>query len=799
MMPKNMSTIKKILKKTGKGIVLLSLLLLLAQILIPFLSNHYLLPQICKNLPFTEQYLAIDSISPNRLSGQLVIKDTNNSVSLPRLTFHYNPLALFRGEIEQITINGLALHLQQDNGKLVLPRFASKNRQDQKTSKKDADQTVTIKKILLQNCIVFIEDKHKNTHKTVLINGAFSSLSIPFFKTQENFLGKISLTGDIVAEIDFSAIAKKGQQVIALQCRLPKLENVQSFLPRSFQLSGHGTVNATIHLDISSTLQRYTIALALPTAMLQYKTAKIVSREKIPLAIQLNGDTTKASFTVKNLYLAQQQINTDISGEINIPSTSIQGKALIHTPYSATPFSADFSANQKKQHSSITVKVKGKDISIKNVLLPNINLKTTAQIQTEETAGEINFTAANIVIGQDKLSSIHLSLPFQFPPKKTRKGKLSIAAIQHNSINLGTITGQLQQTPNGLTTNLLFATPLLEGPGLHCKGEAASNPFLLTTTCYLPSTNFASSNMPDLPNLDQPLLFSGKIGGKSKISVNQTGMAGSLQLAVKNGFLQQGNSILSGIEGAIILPDIAHIRSSPDQRLTIKRLSSGKISAEKAEIHWQLENTNTLFIEKAQLNWCGGKIETAGLRLSPDNTMLATTLYCDRLRLSSILEQFDIAQTTGQASLNGRLPLTLTAQGIDIENGFLFSTPGEKGIFHFTNTRKIKDSIPAANTSPYLEYSLQSLENFAYNWITLTFNSEGEDLLLTMKLDGKPAKPLPYKYKEGRIVPFFMEKNNQEGLQHPVRFDVNFHLPMQQMFKYGAGIQSAINNFKEKF
>jgi hypothetical protein len=55
-----------------------------------------------------------------------------------------------------------------------------------------------------------------------------------------------------------------------------------------------------------------------------------------------------------------------------------------------------------------------------------------------------------------------------------------------------------------------------------------------------------------------------------------------------------------------------------------------------------------------------------------------------------------------------------------------------------------------------------------------------------MQLDGKPAEPLPFGYQDGQIV------TSQEGpgLQHPIRLDVNFRLPMQDLFQYGKNIQS---------
>jgi hypothetical protein len=165
---------------------------------------------------------------------------------------------------------------------------------------------------------------------------------------------------------------------------------------------------------------------------------------------------------------------------------------------------------------------------------------------------------------------------------------------------------------------------------------------------------------------------------------------------------------------------------------------------------------------------------------------LETTLYCDRLGFTELLAQFGIDKTEGQGSLNGRLPMVVSKQGVIFDDGFLFSTPGNSGIVRFNDTKQLRQGIPDVSRSAYLDYSMKALENFEYNWTKLSFNSQKDDLLISMQLDGKPAEPLPFGYQGGQIV------TSQEGpgLQHPIRLDVNFRLPMQDLFQYGKNIQS---------
>jgi len=54
-----------------------------------------------------------------------------------------------------------------------------------------------------------------------------------------------------------------------------------------------------------------------------------------------------------------------------------------------------------------------------------------------------------------------------------------------------------------------------------------------------------------------------------------------------------------------------------------------------------------------------------------------------------------------------------------------------------------------------------------------------------MQIDGKPTTPLPFGYRSGQLV----RTSDGTGIQHPIRLDVNFHLPFAQMFKYGQSFQ----------
>ncbi len=781
-----------------EGILFLVFLLLFLTALTPYLCNRYFLPELLKGLPFAEQSVRIDTISPWKLTGQLSVKSTDNSISLPRLEVHYSLPDLLKGKFQQVIISGLSIRLQLRNGVLTLPQLTSQ-KQETIQEPKTSTQRIFIEKILLQGCSLYLEDNKRRS--TVLANGEVYSLTVPLQGDAiEDISGKLNLTGDIPATLDFSTKLSSANKAINLQLTLPQLANIQPFLPPSLQLSGYGKIKGKIHLSKSYTLQDYSITCELPGTTLQTGEIIVGSRQKKPFSLKVEGNTTEASFSAKDIHLlAPEQLAIDIRGEINFADYNTDGMASLYTPYSTTPLACTFSSKQKKNHRQIALAVKGEKLHIGDISLSQVRAATTAHIQEGKIKGKMSLAVNTLLLPPFKFSKLKVNLPFHAPPQKTADGKFSIAAIRYNSMVIGKVSGTLNQTTTGIKGKIDFHSPMIKDSQPRCKGKLTTTPLLLTTECHIPWGTLSSSNLPVFPSLNSELFFSGKIQAENKLNIDNKGMEGSIKLAIKDGFLQQGSSSITDLNTAITFPDINQIRSSPNQQLFIKNLSSGNIRAKNAKIRWQLEDSNTIFIEKAQMDWCGGKVEAASLRLSADNKELATTLYCDRLRLEEILGQFDIAKTSGNASLNGRLPIILNDQGIEIANGFLFSTPGKQGVIRFSSIREIRDSIPGVNTSPYIEYSLESLKDFAYNWVKLTFNSDQGNLLIKMELDGKPATPLPYRYKNGRMIPLDKGEKGKRGLQHPVQFNVNFHLPMQQMFRYGTGVQSVINTFKESF
>ncbi len=215
------------------------------------------------------------------------------------------------------------------------------------------------------------------------------------------------------------------------------------------------------------------------------------------------------------------------------------------------------------------------------------------------------------------------------------------------------------------------------------------------------------------------------------------------------------------------------------------KIALGDLVAKDGRIDFQIDSAQSFLIEKTHFVWCDGNVDSQSMRISPGVEDYRVTFYCDRLKLAKVLEQFGAATAEGGGAVNGRIPLQYTNGKIRFDDGFLFSTPGNGGKIHLKGTDILTAGIPP-NTPQYVQMELarEALKDYDYSWAKLKIASEGEELLLQMQMDGKPAKILPFVYSKD-IGGFVKVEADSKGSKFQgIRLDVNFRLPLNKMLQY---------------
>jgi hypothetical protein len=280
---------------------------------------------------------------------------------------------------------------------------------------------------------------------------------------------------------------------------------------------------------------------------------------------------------------------------------------------------------------------------------------------------------------------------------------------------------------------------------------------------------------------------SGKFLLSGKLLMEDSKFFGSIQSQLINGKVVKAKTkfAIEGMQMSLSMPGLPEVRSAPGQQLRFSKLSLGDLKAENGIIDFQIESLRSFLIEKAHFEWSGGKVDTQAIRVSRGIEDYHIIFYCDRLNLARVLEQFGAAAAEGNGTVSGRIPIRYTNGRLSFDDGFLFSTPGTGGKIHLTGTEILTAGIPPDTPQfAQIELAREALKDYDYSWAKLSLTSEGENLLLQMQMDGKPAKTLPFVYRKD-IGGFIRVEADSEGSRFQgIRLDVNFRLPLNKLLQY---------------
>jgi hypothetical protein len=395
-------------------------------------------------------------------------------------------------------------------------------------------------------------------------------------------------------------------------------------------------------------------------------------------------------------------------------------------------------------------------------------------------------------------------IPFRLPaPPAGDRGEVIIPAIRWQQKDLGSLTVAIRQQGTGLVLDGEHKDRLIKGFALHLAGQvdyAAPEAFAASW-----AFNTVSASDPveaDLGMLSpalQGFSLRGRLGLEGAGGVERGIVRTRLKSSLQDTSLQATDKKLriEGINATLAFADLPDIRSNPQQNLRFSRATFGDFVVEDGDIDFQLESDASLLIEKSACRWAGGSVYTQALRIHPGVDNYDLTLFCDRLKLASLLEQFGAADAEGDGTVSGRLPLIYENGKVFVGDGFLYSSPGEGGTIRITGADALAAGIPK-NTPQFaqIDFAMAALKNFSYKWVKLNTRTEDENLVLTMQLDGMPDRTLPFRY-DSKLGQFSrIDLRTEKGILQPIRLDVNFRLPLNSLLDYSKGIGKLIDRMK---
>ncbi len=396
---------------------------------------------------------------------------------------------------------------------------------------------------------------------------------------------------------------------------------------------------------------------------------------------------------------------------------------------------------------------------------------------------------------QLKLDGIRLELPFAWPHAPgTAAGHFRLAAATWHDRILGAVQGRIRQQAHGAELRLTHQSALLPGAKLNIEGRLdleTEGRSPRVTLDYRLDRPISPTDI-DLGTLTTDLAgvqINGRIAAQGRSIYENGRMQADLKIELAGGRLSMPDQKVGmvGLKGRIVFPDLLALRTAPRQSFSFERSYMGDIAATDGQIDFQIEPGGIFFLEQGRFQWCRGTVYLPATRVVPDKNSYDLILWCDRLKLAPLLEQLGAARAEGGGSVSGRIPIRIRAGQFRVDNGFLYSSPGEGGTIRLRGTDLLTAGIPPGSPQyNQLELARQALEEYDYDWVKLSLaTAPQEDLLrLKLQLNGRPANPLPFIYdtQAGGFVPAGPDSKGSRFEE--IKLDVNFSLPLNRLLEY---------------
>jgi hypothetical protein len=174
------------------------------------------------------------------------------------------------------------------------------------------------------------------------------------------------------------------------------------------------------------------------------------------------------------------------------------------------------------------------------------------------------------------------------------------------------------------------------------------------------------------------------------------------------------------VNGVIALDRLAPPSTPPGQQLAVGLVNVG-LPLTNGLLTFDLQ-PGQLLVEELRWEFAQGRIRAAPFTVGSEGMQFSTTLKAERLQLDEIFALAQLEGLTGEGTMHGTVPITVSGGEATIAGGELVSDrPGW--------VRYRPDQAPAALQAggQNVNLLLQALENFRYDKLRLTIDGRTDD------------------------------------------------------------------------
>ena len=221
------------------------------------------------------------------------------------------------------------------------------------------------------------------------------------------------------------------------------------------------------------------------------------------------------------------------------------------------------------------------------------------------------------------------------------------------------------------------------------------------------------------------------IGGAANWDPKGFHASGVLDLQ-KLGFALAAAGVFEGVSGRIEIADLLAMKSAPNQRITIDKVTLG-LPIEKGTIDFQLIGYDAIRLQNAEWPFGGGfiRVNPSDFRFASDaaNRVVARAVDWD---LAKITEQFKLPDMKLSGVVGGEFPVVFTTGSAEIDNATLASV--RPGVIQYSGSTGDAAAQADANSKMLFD----ALKDFRYEVLKvgLDGNLTGR-MMLTMSILGR--------------------------------------------------------------
>jgi hypothetical protein len=194
--------------------------------------------------------------------------------------------------------------------------------------------------------------------------------------------------------------------------------------------------------------------------------------------------------------------------------------------------------------------------------------------------------------------------------------------------------------------------------------------------------------------------------------------SGEIDLVLREIGFASGSAEVSGVNGRIEIGGPFPPVTPPGQLISIALIDAG-LELTNGLIEFQLRSDGMLALQKAEWQWAGGLVRSAGV-LDPMADSQQLVLEVEGVDLAELLALVDLEGLEGSGTLEGEIPIFRSGEIVEIRGGELSAGP-EGGWIRY----RPPGGVEALASQGYgLGQLLGALDDFDYDFLQLTVDGD---------------------------------------------------------------------------